>query len=146
MCCASGRDSSLKQPSAYLLDLPRQNVRLLFVCPLTLTPANFSQNHANAGEQGPTDIVVAMVSFAEILRLAADELYHSRLTKPLSEMSESALRLDMALVEWRRNLPLSLDLDKSSLREPEWISKQKVVLKLRELPRCSLVFSGASMS
>lgn len=76
-----------------------------------------------------------MVSFAEILRLAADELYHSRLNKSLSEMSESALRLDQALVEWRRKLPPSLNLEKSSLREPEWISKQKVVLKLRENPQ-----------
>ncbi|KIX05571.1 uncharacterized protein Z518_06443 [Rhinocladiella mackenziei CBS 650.93] len=72
-----------------------------------------------------------MVSFAEILRLAADELYHARLSKPLSEMSKSALRLDQSSVEWRQNLPSSLNLDKSSLSEPEWISKQKVVLKLR---------------
>ena len=73
-----------------------------------------------------------MVSFAKILQVASEELYHPLREKSLLQMSETAIELDDALEQWKRDLPPILNLDKSSLRDPEWLGKQKVVLKLRE--------------
>lgn len=42
MCCASGRDSILKRPSDYLLDLPRKNVGVFRVPNYTHAPAKSS--------------------------------------------------------------------------------------------------------
>lgn len=73
-----------------------------------------------------------MVSFAKILQVASEELYHPLRQKSLLQMSETAIELDDALQQWKRDLPPILDIDKASLRDPEWLSKQKIVLKLRE--------------
>lgn len=47
-------------------------------------------------------------------------------------MSGTANELDDALQQWKRDLPPILNLDTSSLRDPEWLTKQKIVLNLRE--------------
>lgn len=74
-----------------------------------------------------------MVSFAKILQVASEELYHPLRRKSLFQMSETAIELDDALLRWKRDLPPILNIDKASLRDPEWPGKQKVVLKLREI-------------
>lgn len=73
-----------------------------------------------------------MVSFAKILQVASEELYHPLREKSLVQLSETAIELDDALQQWKSNLPPILNIDKASLRDPEWLGKQKVVLKLRK--------------
>ncbi len=73
-----------------------------------------------------------MVSFAKILQVASEELYHPLREKSLLQMSRTAIELDDTLLRWKRDLPHILNIDKASLRDPEWLGKQKIVLKLRE--------------
>lgn len=73
-----------------------------------------------------------MVSFSKILQVASEELYHPSPEKSLLQMSGTANELDDALQQWKRDLPPILNLDTSSLRDPEWLTKQKIVLNLRE--------------
>lgn len=80
----------------------------------------------------PTVIIEPMISFAEILRIASDELYHTAEQRSPLEISEAVWHLDGLLDDWKRSLPKCLDLNTTSIREPEWISKQKIVLNLRE--------------
>jgi len=112
MCCASGRDTLLKPPNHYSVPLP---------------PADPEAS----SDKGPTGLISVMVSFADILRAASDDLYSLFSIKPLAQLSRTAFELDDALEQWRHNLPPMLMLDEVSLRDPEWLSKQKVVLKLR---------------
>ena len=55
------------------------------------------------------------------------------------EKSAIALELDSLLGIWRSNLPPWLSLDAKSLREPQWASKQKLVLQLSNAPFVNLV-------
>lgn len=80
-----------------------------------------------------------MVSFADILRVASDKLYHPLRVESLTQISETAFELDDALQRWKGNLPPILNLDRSTLRDPEWLSKQKVVLKLRKFNPVALI-------
>ncbi|KIN05388.1 hypothetical protein OIDMADRAFT_158009 [Oidiodendron maius Zn] len=52
---------------------------------------------------------------------------------PFPKIKVRALELDEELTSWRRNLPSWLNLDSNAFREPEWASKQKLVLQLRYL-------------
>jgi hypothetical protein len=71
-----------------------------------------------------------MVHFSVILRRASKQIYHDSKGLTLFEKSAVALELDTLLENWRSNLPPWLNLDVKSLREPEWASKQKLVLQL----------------
>ena len=71
-----------------------------------------------------------MVPFAEIVRTASEELYLPNRVKPLAQVSEKALELDEALQRWQQSLPPHLRADQQSLKDPEWVSKQSVVLRL----------------
>lgn len=71
-----------------------------------------------------------MVRFAIILRRTSKEIYHDSKGLSLLEKSVRALELDAELLAWRKSLPAWLDLESSSLREPMWASKQKLVLQL----------------
>lgn len=80
-----------------------------------------------------------MVSFADILRVASDKLYHPLQVESLTQLSKTAFELDDALQRWKGSLPPILNLDRSTLRDPEWLSKQKVVLKLRKFSPVALI-------
>lgn len=71
-----------------------------------------------------------MVRFAIVLRKTSKEIYHDSKGLSLLEKSVRALELDEELTSWRRNLPSWLNLDSNAFREPEWASKQKLVLQL----------------
>lgn len=78
-------------------------------------------------------MVNEMVHFSVILRRASKEIYHDSKGLTLFEKSAIALELDVLLGDWRSNLPVWLNLDVKSLREPEWASKQKLVLQLSDI-------------
>lgn len=112
MCCASGRDTFLKAPFEYSLPLP-----------------NGALSHDSSGNTH-TEFISVMVSLANILKRTSEGLYQTPLL-PLEDQSHVARGLDRALDEWKRNLPAMFLFDKVSLTEPERVSRQKVVLKLR---------------
>jgi len=80
-----------------------------------------------------------MVSFSVILRRASKQIYHDSKGFSIYEKSEIALELDALLGIWRSSLPPWLNLDVKSLREPQWASKQKLVLQLSNTPFLNLV-------
>lgn len=80
-----------------------------------------------------------MVKFAIVLRKTSKDIYHDSKGLTLLEKSVRALELDAELTAWRRDLPSWLNLDSVSIREPEWASKQKLVLQLST--NCSSLFS-----
>ncbi len=71
-----------------------------------------------------------MVSLAEILNRASDMLYGTSPTQSLAEKSKSAKLLEESLDRWRSEMPLVYRIDKVSLKEPDSVSKRKIVLKL----------------
>jgi hypothetical protein len=71
-----------------------------------------------------------MVRFAVVLRKTSKDIYHDSQGRTLQQKSMRALELDAELMAWRRNLPGWLKLDSTSFTEPEWASKQKLVLQL----------------
>jgi hypothetical protein len=85
-----------------------------------------------------------MVSFADILRKASKRLYHTK-AEPLDLISKSALELDAELKQWKDQLPSILSLDVTSLQDPKWLNKQKVVLKLSKFAACLLVVNVSKM-
>ena len=114
MCCASGRDTSLKSPVHYDLPLPddsRDN------------PADETSNTVIA-------FVSVTVSLANLLKRASEELYQSNSVN-LRGRALVAADLDRALERWKDDLPPPLNYTKVSLTEPERVSRQKTVLKLR---------------
>lgn len=72
-----------------------------------------------------------MIPLVHLLKQVGQEIYHSDTISELSDRSIKSFELDKELLEWKKNLPVNWNLDKSSLTEPEWMSKQKIVLKLR---------------
>lgn len=109
MCASTGRESSLREPTYYQIPLP-----------FALAP--------NDQKQALSEHMVAL---ARLLQ----ELYHetSRIERPAltTHNSMKSLDLDRRLLEWKSRLPPLLDLGSSSLVEPEWVTKQKIVLTLR---------------
>lgn len=71
-----------------------------------------------------------MVHFGFLLRRISKEIYHDSKGLTALQKSTIALELDELLQQWRSNLPDWLNLNSVSFREPEWASKQKLVLKL----------------
>lgn len=74
-----------------------------------------------------------MVALSEIMAQLSQKIYPSDDSKSLKEKSQNCLDLDRRLIGWKSQLPTALDFDQTSLVEPEWISKQKVVLRNRRL-------------
>lgn len=71
-----------------------------------------------------------MVSLAEILNQASGTLYDNSSMHSLEEKAQSAKGLDDCLQRWRTEMSSIYQIDKLSLKEPESISKRKLVLKL----------------
>jgi hypothetical protein len=110
MCASAGRESALREPKHYQLPLPH-----------ILSPDDPQQLFTSH-----------MVPMAQIMEQLSQEIYQSDKTKSLEERSKKCLEIDRSLLEWKSRLPPSLDFDKTSLTEPEWVSKQKVVLRNRK--------------
>jgi hypothetical protein len=110
MCASAGRESALREPEHYNLPLP-----------YTLSPEDPKQLFTSH-----------MVPMAQIMEQLSKEIYQSDNTKSLEERSKKCLEIDQRLLKWKSQLPSSLDFEKTSLTEPEWVSKQKVVLRNRK--------------
>jgi hypothetical protein len=91
------------------------------------------------GRQAPDDPKQAftshMVALAQLMDQLSQEIYQSDDPKSLAERSSKCLDIDRRLILWKSNLPNCLDFDKTSLTEPEWVAKQKVVLRNRKLKK-----------
>lgn len=72
-------------------------------------------------------IIPAMVQLGRIMRKVSIKVYHSRL--PPAETVALAFDLSGEMDEWFEKLPQRRG---SSLREPEWRRKQRLVLELSE--------------
>lgn len=72
-------------------------------------------------------IIPVMVQFGRIMRRVSIKVYHSRL--PPAETVCIAFGLSREIDEWFESLPQRRD---SSLKEPEWRRKQRLVLELSE--------------
>lgn len=137
MCASAGRESSLREPSHYRLQFPHILV---------------SVEHVNASiplmwRQAPEDPKQAftshMIALAQLMdQFMSQEIYQSDDPKSWVERSSKCLDIDRRLIQWKSNLPLALDFDKTSLVEPEWVAKQKVVLRNR---RSSLMVESRRM-
>jgi hypothetical protein len=81
-------------------------------------------------ENKSVSMVSEMVHLAAILRRISKRIYHD--SKGLDECQKSlvAIELDELLDKWKMQLPEWLSLDTASIREPEWATKQKLVLRL----------------
>lgn len=140
MCCSSGRRDSLGKPHNYKVPLPQIEVSSLLVCPpqphTQHTGSDHLQNpntpaHSVAELESPSiSMVGEMVHLAAILRRISKQIYHD--SKGLDECQKSlvAIELDELLDKWKMQLPEWLSLDTASIREPEWATKQKLVLRL----------------
>lgn len=73
-----------------------------------------------------------MVKFAALLLRASKELYHEAKHLTMVEKSKIAFELDASFTDWRSDLPPFLSPNSNSLKEPEWVGKQKLVLELRK--------------
>ncbi|EON61503.1 hypothetical protein W97_00718 [Coniosporium apollinis CBS 100218] len=109
MCASVGRESALREPHHYQVPLPQ-------ILPL---------------ESSCQALIGCMVALAQLLRELSHEVYQSNSTLTLTERSARSLSLDKRLMVWKDQLPPTLNLEKTSLVEPEWVSKQKIVLRLR---------------
>lgn len=76
-------------------------------------------------------MIPVMVTLAQIMSETSHLLYHNP-NCSIHEMSQIAMAIDKKLLDWKANLPKFLNLDAASLNDPEWASKQKLVLKLRK--------------
>lgn len=127
MCASAGRESSLREPSHYKLRFPHVLVSLGPVA-TSPVPTNFSQ----APEDPKQAFTSHMVALAHLMDQLSQEIYQSDDPKSLAERSSKCLDIDRQLIQWKGNLPVSLDFDRTSLTEPEWVAKQKVVLRNRK--------------
>ncbi len=92
---------------------------------------------------GPSvNIITCMVDLAHIVADIAENAGLAHQSNKLEQCSETALTLITSLREWKAALPAELNFDETTLGEPELITKQKIVLKLRESrPRYESLFS-----
>lgn len=77
-------------------------------------------------------IIPEMVKFAALLLRASKEVYHEAKHLSMLEKSKIAFNLDSCFTEWKNNLPSLLRPGTNSLKEPEWVGKQKLVLEIRK--------------
>ncbi|KIW02725.1 uncharacterized protein PV09_06159 [Verruconis gallopava] len=111
MCAAAGRESSLREPERYRIRLP----------------------HFAAPDDPKQPFQTYMISLAQIVEELSQETTDPEFNLHLPEKSVRCLEIDRKLVNWKNQLPPNLDWDSASLVEPEWVSKQKVVLRNRFL-------------
>jgi len=132
MCASVGRDTGLAESGSYEAPLPPHEVR------------SQQRNEALSAhkEQNPLssstacrNIISSMIPLAEIQRRMSIEIYQAKSTTTL-EKSRKSLILDQALNDWKAGLAPFLDLETTSLTEPEWQTKQKIALSLRKRYRC----------
>ncbi|KAJ5377274.1 transcriptional regulator family: Fungal Specific TF [Penicillium cataractarum] len=116
MCCSSGRLDSMKELHYYQVSLPKLKIN---VGPLDPD-----------AEDNDIAMIPTMVSLAQIMSEASHQLYHST-QRSMSEKSRLAMALDARLLEWKANIPSFLNPDATTLNDPEWAFKQKLVLRLR---------------
>lgn len=138
MCCSSGRRDSLGKPHNYKIPLPQIDVSPTLIQHIHAQQiiSDHAQNqHAptnNAAEleNQSVSMISEMVHLAAILRRISKRIYHD--SKGLDECQKSliAIELDELLDKWKSQLPEWLSLDTTSIREPEWATKQKLVLQL----------------
>lgn len=149
MCCSSGRRDSLGKPHNYKIPLPQIEVR----SPLTSSTLHHTQQEVSDRAQHPhtpaqdvpelekpsVSMVSEMVHLAAILRRISKQIYHD--SKGLDECQKSlvASELDALLDKWKMQLPEWLSFDTASIREPEWATKQKLVLQLSRSRRMTVV-------
>lgn len=74
-----------------------------------------------------------MVSLAEWVRQVSETLYGTPAQTTSAEKSTWTEDFSRSLEEWKNEMPQTYRFDMTSLKEPDSISKRKVVLKLREL-------------
>ena len=84
-------------------------------------------------EDNDIAMIPTMVSLAQIMSEASHQLYHST-QRSMSEKSRLAMDLDARLLQWKANIPSFLNPDATTLNDPEWAFKQKLVLRLRMSP------------
>lgn len=107
MCTSAGRESALRSASSHSIQIPLKV----------------------AEEDSPYDIIRFMVPLAGILHQVSEEVYHPQgLVTP-----GNALELNRRLEDWKNQLPPAWTMEALTLTEPEWMTKQKIVLKLRFL-------------
>lgn len=111
MCTSAGREPSLRPPSGY-----------------EWQPTIQSRTDYTA-----EDIIQLMVPLAHILKQLAEDVYRDQRNSDLSGASIKSLELDRRLERWKADLPSCWHLKQQSLTEPEWMTKQKIVLELRFL-------------
>ena len=73
-----------------------------------------------------------MVDLAGIIREIPSKAARLEESSARGHSSASAVELDSRLLDWKAQLPQQLALNISSLDEAELVTKQKVVLRLRE--------------
>lgn len=108
MCASAGRESALRDRSCYRIQLP----------------------HGPTSNSG-RDLVICMVELADLLNELSNDIYRESGPANVSDRSSRALALDKRLEQWKDHLPPQLNFDQVSLKEPEAVTKQKIVLKLR---------------
>jgi hypothetical protein len=140
MCCSSGRRDSLGKPHNYKIPLPQIGVSSSPTFPPQshtwhtgfdhLQDPDTPSHSAAELESQSVSMVGEMVHLAAILRRISKQIYHD--SKGLDECQKSlvAIELDELLDKWKMQLPEWLSLDTASIREPEWATKQKLVLRL----------------
>ena len=110
MCASAGRESSLREVTHYHLPFP----------------------HALAPDNPKQLFTSHMVVLAQLMEDLSQETTHPDFNKQLPAKSKKCLEIDRRLIDWKNQLPPALDFEKTSLVEPEWVSKQKVVLRNRK--------------
>ena len=119
ICCSSGRLDCLKDIKVYQMGLLNYPDSL-----------SISEVSGNADEKRVA-IIPIVVALAELQRKVADEIYLTA-TTTMASKATTALQLDESVALWKAGLPSFLNFSSTSLQEPEWASKQKLVLHLRK--------------
>lgn len=109
MSASAGREATLREPTYYRIALP----------------------YALAPNDPKQSLSEHMVALAHLLQELYQESFRMERPALTTHDSVKSLDLDRRLLDWKASLPRQLDLDSGSLVEPEWLTKQKIVLTLR---------------
>ncbi|KAI5922122.1 fungal-specific transcription factor domain-containing protein [Camillea tinctor] len=111
MCSSAGRQSFLQEPERYAIPFP---------C-------------SSASECPSPNIINYMVELARIMDRAVANASQVGIDGGLTGMVGRAQQFEQDLLEWKFCLPSTLDFDIAPIGESEFVTKQKIVLKLRFL-------------
>lgn len=75
-----------------------------------------------------------MALLAQLQHRTSETLYRPVKSLSQASKSEAARALDADLLKWRQMLTARLDLNRTSLKEQEPVTKRKIMLKLRSFP------------